>query len=177
MVCSFIRSFDSVFDSRIAHTHTYATYTHTIPERPIYVSEAVSCALPSRKSARLPPPSHTLALAHETHRWNPRRFCYAPITPTGRTDKVTERQKIVPRERGREEEYKDVKYDPLVCEPYPIAAYEHRWNFGGVLRAGSHPVRGGSSKHFQSRNLVVVVIFVAVAVILFVAYGSASVSL
>ena len=38
-------------------------------------------------------------------------------------------------------------------------------------------VRGGSSKHFQSRNLVVVVIFVAVAVILFVAYGSASVSL
>jgi len=122
--------------------------------------------------------AHTLALAHETHRYNPRRFCYAPITPTGRrTDKVTERQKTVSRERGREEEYEDVKYEPIICEPYPIAAYERRWYFGGaLLRAGNHPVRGGS-KHFQaSRNLVVLVIFVAVAVILLLAFGSANVS-
>lgn len=83
---------------------------------------------------------------------------------------MIERQKAVTRERGREE-YKYVKYEPVVCEPYSIAAvtYERHWFSGAFLRA-SHPARGNS---YASRNLVFVVI-VAVAVVLFVACSRAS---
>lgn len=124
------------------------------------------------KKSLLPPPSppsppHTSALAHET-RHDLRSYVRAHHTR--RTDKVIERQKAVTRERGREE-HKYVKYEPIACEPYPIAApgtYERRWHFGALLRA-SHPVRGKSHQQRQrvSRNLVFVVI-VAVAVVLFV---------
>lgn len=84
---------------------------------------------------------------------------------------MIERQKAVTRERGREE-YKYVKYEPVVCEPYSIAAaatYERHWFSGAFLRA-SHPARGNS---YASLNLVLVVI-VAVAVVLFVACSRAS---
>jgi len=78
---------------------------------------------------------------------------------------VIERQKAIPRERGREE-HEYVKYEPITCEPYPIAAgtYERRWYFGALLRT-NHPVR--SKSWYASRNLVFAVI-IAVAVVLFV---------
>lgn len=84
---------------------------------------------------------------------------------------MIERQKVITRERGREEQYKYVKYESVVCKPYPIAAttYERHWFSGALLRA-SHPVRG---KSYASRNLVVAVIIVA-AVVLFVACNRAS---
>ena len=77
---------------------------------------------------------------------------------------MTERQKAITRERGREE-HEYLKYEPIACEPYPIApgTYERRWHFGALLRV-NHPVR---EKSHASRNLVFAVIAV-VAVVLFV---------
>jgi len=82
---------------------------------------------------------------------------------------VTERQKIITRERGREEP-KDVKYEPIACKPYPIAAgtYERRWHFGVLLRV-KHPVRSKSySYHQYASRILVFAVIIAVAVVLFV---------
>lgn len=80
---------------------------------------------------------------------------------------MTERQKIITRERGREEP-ENVKYEPIACKPYPIAAgiYERRWHSGVLLRA-NHPIRSKSYHQYASRILVFAVI-IAVAVVLFV---------
>ncbi|KYN08778.1 Eukaryotic peptide chain release factor subunit 1 [Cyphomyrmex costatus] len=70
--------------------------------------------------------------------------------------------------RGREE-HENVKYEAIVCKPYPIAtgiAYERHWPFRVSLRA-NHSVRSKSYHQYASRNLVFVVI-IAVAVVLFV---------
>jgi len=82
---------------------------------------------------------------------------------------VTERQKIITRERGREEP-KDVKYEPIACKLYPIAAgtYERRWHFGVLLRV-KHPVRSKSySYHQYASRILVFAVIIAVAVVLFV---------
>lgn len=82
---------------------------------------------------------------------------------------MIERQKAITRERGREE-HECVEYEPIACEPYPIAAtgstYERRSHFGALKRV-SNPVRSKSHNRYASRNLVFVVIIV-VAVVLFV---------
>lgn len=97
--------------------------------------------------------------------WNSPRPAIVRAHHTGRTDKVTERQKAITRERGREE-HEYVKYELIACEPYPIAAgtYERRLHSGATLRT-NHPVRG---KSHASRNLVFAVIIVVAVVLFFV---------
>lgn len=142
-----------------------ARFSFSTPPPSNYVlTRSGALALSSKKSS-LPLP-HAFALAHKI-RHDSRSY------RTERIDKVIERQKAATRERGREEyTYEHIKYEPVVCEPYPIAATIKRHWFSGALLRASHPVRG---KSYASRNLVVVVVIVAVVVVLVVACKCTSV--